>query len=83
MVAASLGVTFLRSVCDCDFPSVRRLSSCERNVLHVQKGATENEIEGITEIFVPLGKGGKWFRKKHLSKDAIRMLWGYINTLEM
>ena len=39
------------------------------------------EIEGIIEKCVPLRKQGKWSRKKHMSKEAIRkiahkqMLW--------
>ena len=34
----------------------------------------KDEIEGITEIFVPLRKQGKSSRKKHLSKEAIRKI---------
>ena len=32
------------------------------------------EIESIIDIFVPLKKQGKRFRKKHLSKEAIRKI---------
>ena len=65
------------------------------NNLLKNKTATEcwtclkDDIEGITERFVQLRKQGKRYRKKPLSKEAIRkiyhkqMLWGYINTLEM
>ena len=31
-------------------------------------------IESITDTFVPLKKQGKWSRKKHLSKEAIRKI---------
>ena len=32
------------------------------------------EIESIIDKFVPLKKQGKWSRKKHLSKEAIRKI---------
>ena len=32
------------------------------------------EIESIINKFVPLKKQGKWSRKKHLSKEAIRKI---------
>ena len=32
------------------------------------------EIEGIIDKFVPLKKQGKQYRKKHLSKEAIRKI---------
>ena len=30
------------------------------------------EIESIMDKFVPLKKQGKWSRKKHLSKEAVK-----------
>ena len=63
------------------------LANIEWNNLLKNKTATQywtclkDEIEGITERFVPLRKQGERFRKKHLSKEAIRkiahkqMLW--------
>ena len=33
------------------------------------------EIESIIDQFIPLKKQGKWSRKKHLSKEAIRKMW--------
>ena len=34
----------------------------------------KGELEGITDIFVPLRKQGKRSRKKHLSKEAVRKI---------
>ena len=34
----------------------------------------KDEIEGIIETFVPIKNQGKWSRKKHLSKEAIRKI---------
>ena len=71
------------------------LTNIDWNNLLKNKTATEcwtclkDEIEGITERFVPLRKQGKRSMKKHLLKEAIRkgahkqILWGYINLLEM
>ena len=41
------------------------------------------EIESIIDKFVPMKKQGKWPRKKHISKEAIRkMCGGFIRVPE-
>ena len=65
----------------CKYKEMRTyLANIDWNNLQKNKTATEcwtclkDEIEGITEIYVPLRKKGKRSRKKHLSKEAIRKI---------